>query len=100
MKTKKRRPPSSSKPTKLKTEGGSRLTQTDKHWQLPTASSLVSKKYYYPAILEDEKHLAYLLTRYLKGNLVFSTGMRTGDEMQIIETVSFYNSGERLVKCY
>ena len=43
------------------------MSQTDIIKPLPSPSQLISKKYYQPVIKEEQKHHAYLLTRFLKG---------------------------------
>jgi hypothetical protein len=48
----KRRPPSSSKSIRSKLDSGSQVSQFDLTYHRPLPAALITKKYYYPAILE------------------------------------------------
>ena len=77
MHSKKKRPTSSSKSLRLKTDGGSHVSQTE-YKPTPSVNKLITKKYYQSAIQEEERHLAYLLTRFLSGipKIIQDTGQR------------------------
>jgi hypothetical protein len=70
MQSKKKRPTSTSKTARLRTEVGSHVgshaSQIDSK-PMPRPSRLIAKKYYYPAIREEEKHKVYMFTRFVSG---------------------------------
>jgi hypothetical protein len=66
MLSKKRRPTSSSKSHRMRMDGGSHVSHCDNRPQV-TSTQLIVRKYYQPVVQEEERHLAYLLTRFLKG---------------------------------
>ena len=67
MHSKKRRPTSTSKTHRLRTEEGSHVSHPD--YKPPAPSLLINKKYYLPVIREEQRHQAYMLTRFLKGRI-------------------------------
>lgn len=67
MNPKKRRPTSTSKSHRLKGEGASHVTIPEPRPVPPSSNVLLIRKYFFPAIQEEERHQAFLLTRFLKG---------------------------------
>jgi len=78
MQGKKRRPTSTSKTHRLRTEEGSHVSHAE--YKVPSPSLLIRKKYYQPVIQEEQRHQAYMLTRFLRGTFQLTQGpdRRTG----------------------